>query len=266
MEETPREKRLRNFREYQERNPGRSYAQWLHDAAVTHVRNGSQHATLGSNLNKGEWWEAGLATFTRYMKLFPIKPDSKLVDYGCGSLRVGGHFIRDLNPGKYFGLDVTTALIEAGKDIIGKEMVAEKRPKFGPIDEPTLEKATAFGADFVCSTAVCYHVHPDEAPVYFGNLARLAAKPGATLAFDVSLSDKPVTEHALSMPIEYFVGMLKPLEFVAFHKSAVREDGKQVLGIAEFRRAEAEPQLALNALAEKKKLAKKAKPPKGRWR
>jgi len=267
MEETPRETRNRRFLEYRERNPGRTYAQWLHDAAVAHVRTGTAHATLGGNLNHGEWWEAGRGAYNRYTKLFGITPDSKVVDYGCGSLRIGAHFIRDLNPGNYFGLDVTTALIETGKEIIGQEMVAEKKPEFGPIDEASLEKAAAFGADLVCSTAVCYHVHPDEAPVYFGNLARLAGKPGATLAFDVSLSDEPVPEHALSMPIGYFIEQLKPLEFVTFHQNAVREGGKQVVGIAQFRRVEVEPQFALNAPAQKKSPKKAAgKTAKGRRR
>ncbi|HWA89886.1 MAG TPA: class I SAM-dependent methyltransferase [Rhizomicrobium sp.] len=239
MEETPREKRNRQYLAYRERNPGRSYAQWLHEAAVAHVRTGGRHATLGDNLGHDDWWEAGRTNFERYLKLLPIRPDSKLVDYGCGSLRIGAHFIRYLDPGRYFGLDITTGLIDAGKEIIGGAMLAGKQPLFGAIEEEALAKAVAFGADFVCSTAVCYHVHPDEAPVYFGNLARLTAKTGATLFFDASLSDTPVSEHALSMPLDYFVAQLKPLEFVAFHKNAVREDGRQVLGILEFRRAEA---------------------------
>ena len=239
MTETPREVRNRRYRDYLARNPGRSYAQWLHDAAVTAVRNGSPHPTLGGNLNIGDWWDAGRPTFNRYLKLFALQPDNKVVDYGCGSLRVGGHFIRHLNPGGYFGLDVTTGLIEVGKDLIGSALLAEKEPRFGPIDEPSLAQAAEFGADLICSTAVCYHVHPDEAAAYFANLISLTAKPGATLAFDVSLSDEPVADHALSMPIDYFIEQLRPLAFVAFHKNAAREDNKQILGIAQFRREEA---------------------------
>lgn len=261
MEETPREKRNRLFLAHREHNPGKTYAQWLHDAAVTHVRSGSKHATLGGNLNKSDdWWEAGRVTFERYAKLFPIRPDSKIVDYGCGSLRVGAHLIRYLNPRKYFGLDVTTALVDVGKELIGGEMVAEKKPMFGPIDEASLAKAADFGADFVCSTAVCYHVHPDEAPVYFKNLARLAAKPGTTLVFDVSVSDEPVPEHTLSMPLAYFVEQMKPLEFVAFHQNAVREGGRQVVGIVEFRRNEAAAlKTVAKPAAEESRMKKKGK-------
>lgn len=270
MEETAQEKRNRHFQAYRERNPGKTYAQWLHDAAVAHVRNGTQHATLGGNLSKGDWWEAGRVTFERYLKLFPIQPASKVVDYGCGSLRIGAHFIRYLNPRRYFGLDVTTALVDVGKELMGSDLVAERKPLFGAIGEQALARAADFGADFVCSTAVAYHVHPDEAPVYFGNLARLTAKTGATLVFDASLSDEPVGEHALSMPLDYFVQALKPLDFVAFHKNAVREGGKQVIGILEFRRAEAAKPAPKPAAEDPRKAKKKnnahERPKKGRKR
>jgi SAM-dependent methyltransferase len=233
MEETPQEKRNRAFEAYKARNPGQSYAQWLHQAAVKHVKQGLQHATLGSNLqNTDDWWDAGRVTFNRYLKLAAIAPDAKVVDYGCGSLRVGGHFIRHLEPGHYYGLDVTTDLIEAGKAMIGDALLVEKAPQFGPIDAAALKKAAAFGADYVISTAVCYHVYPEEAPVYFDNLRQLAKKPGARVLFDASISDTPTGEHALSKPIDYFVQALAPLEFVNFHV-AVERNG-EAIGILEF--------------------------------
>jgi hypothetical protein len=233
MEETPREKRHRLFDIHKTQNPGTSYAQWLHQAAVNHVKQGHQHATLGSNLGSKDWWDAGRTTFERYRKLGSIEPGAKVVDYGCGSLRVGGHLIRHLEPEHYFGLDVTTGLIDAGKELVGADLLAEKRPQFGPIDKAALKKAAAFGPTHVISTAVCYHVHPDEAPFYFGNLKQLANKPGATALFDVSISDAPSAEHQLSRPLDYFIEAMVPLEFVAFHVAAKR-NGEEI-GVIEFR-------------------------------
>jgi hypothetical protein len=233
MEETPREKRNRAFEAYKAKNPGRTYAEWLHGAAVNAVRGGSRHATLGGNIGFTDWWDAGRPSFMRYLKLAAFSPETKVVDYGCGSLRVGGHFIRYLERGNYFGLDVTTALIDTGKDLIGSEMVSEKTPQFGPIDAASLKRATAFGPDLVISTAVCYHVYPEEAPVYFGNLRRLTKKPGAKLMFDASVSASLSAEHALSMPVDYYVAVLAPLEFVKFHLSVERNG--EALGVLEFR-------------------------------
>jgi SAM-dependent methyltransferase len=233
-DETPRALRNRRFAEFKAKNPDATYAEWTHGSAVRCVKDGGQHATLGGNLRRhSDWWEAGRSTFERYRKIGAIGADTRVVDYGCGSLRVGAHVIRHVNAGRYFGLDVTTALIEVGKDLAGAELIAEKAPQFGAIDAAMLEKAEAFGADCVISTAVCYHVFPDEAPAYFGNLKRLAHKPGAKLLFDLSVSDNGSPDHALSMPLEYYVRMLAPMEFVKFHRS-VERDGLQ-LGIAEFR-------------------------------
>ena len=61
----------------------------------------------------------------------PIPPDSILIDYGCGSLRVGAHFIRYLDPGCYFGLELAEGLYEIGQEVIGRELLDGKFPRFG---------------------------------------------------------------------------------------------------------------------------------------
>jgi SAM-dependent methyltransferase len=43
-----------------------------------------------------------------------LKPNHKLLDLGCGSLRGGIHFIRYLDPGNYFGIDINRSLLDAG--------------------------------------------------------------------------------------------------------------------------------------------------------
>ncbi len=235
--ETPREKRNREFLQYKAKNPSTTYAEWLNSAAVGFVRRGGTHATLGGKIaGFDNWWDAGRSTVERYRKLFPFQPGSRVVDYGCGSLRIGAHFIRALDPGCFFGLDVTMGLIEEGKKLVGQGLLDEKRPLFGTIDEPSLDRAGNFAPDLVYSTAVCYHVYPEEAPAYFDNLLRLTHRPGAVLLFDVSVSDQPVTEHALSMPLDYYKQALLPLEFVNLHMPFARPEQNQILAIAEFRR------------------------------
>lgn len=46
-----------------------------------------------------------------------LKPDMRLVDIGCGALRAGVHFIKYLNPGNYYGMDINGSLLEAGYEI-----------------------------------------------------------------------------------------------------------------------------------------------------
>jgi SAM-dependent methyltransferase len=234
MAETANE-RIGRYLKFKETNPGVSFAEWSHLASLRSIQLGGNHATLGPRLTGHEnWWDAGLSDFNRYKNLCDIKKSTRVVDYGCGSLRVGGHFIRYLNPNCYFGLDVTMGFIEIGKELVGKSLMTKKRPLFGAIEEASLARAAKFKADVVLSMSVCYHVLPDEAPDYFGNLARLTRAKGAKLFFDASVSDEPVSDRVLSMPKDYYLAALSELEFVEFHLSAAYKDRNQTLGYFEF--------------------------------
>jgi SAM-dependent methyltransferase len=46
-----------------------------------------------------------------------LRPQDRLLDVGCGCLRAGVHFVRYLDPGRYYGLDVNASLVRAGYDV-----------------------------------------------------------------------------------------------------------------------------------------------------
>ena len=213
------------FANYRKKHPGATFAEYYVAQAVAKIRKGRPMASLGPLLRddtrKGaalEFEEAGESGFRRYATLASLTPEHRVVDYGCGSLRLGLHFMRRLSPGNYFGLDVTRDLIEIGTSLIGPELLAEKRPRLATIADGVGE-ATAFGADVVISNAVSYHVHPTETGAYFANLRNLAGKPGAILVFDVMTADRPVRYNGggWAWPLEFFVEQLKPMSFVAAH-------------------------------------------------
>jgi len=234
---TVRERLIQKYNAFKAGNPGVSYAEWLDRWEMDSIAGGKPHATLGPRLRKHEnWWDAGAGTFRRYQRWFPFVPSSKVVDYGCGSLRVGGHFIRFLDPGCYFGLDVICGFYDMGKELVGPQLLEEKKPRFAIIDDASVREAATFGADFVYSSAVSYHVLPDEAPPYFRNLSTICWRPGANLFFDVSLSDAPIHDLQLSMPLDYFKAALPELDFVTYHEIDRVEASGQSIGIVHFRR------------------------------
>lgn len=221
--------------------PGASYTKMQMERTAKTLQDGKAHPTLGRNIiDHEDWWTAGAATFAYYMKQFPILPDSRMVDYGCGSLRVGAHFIRYLDPGCYFGLELAEGLYEIGQEVIGEEVLAQKAPRFGLTETLALSEAVDFGADFVYSTAVAFHVHPEELALYHANLVRLTSKPGATLFFDTKVAERPLRyrERAWAWPMEMYLKALAPLTFVR----AIKMNARVELGerfedqILEFRR------------------------------
>ena len=60
-----------------------------------------------------------------------LRQHHKLLDIGCGSLRVGRLLIPYLNIGKYYGLEPNKWLVEQGiKSETGHDLIAIKKPKF----------------------------------------------------------------------------------------------------------------------------------------
>jgi SAM-dependent methyltransferase len=77
----------------------------------------------------GLWDQIGTLQFN-FLQSQGISPEHKFIDIGCGALRGGIFFIRYLDRGNYYGLDINASLIDAGKIEIQKENLVEKDPTF----------------------------------------------------------------------------------------------------------------------------------------
>lgn len=204
----------REFSEYLASNPDGTYAQFSMALQAREIRLGIPHATLGPRLARfDDWWEAGARTYRRLRRLVEPAPSMRIVDYGCGSLRVGAHFIRDHNPECYFGLDVTNDFYDYGKELLGTELLQQKRPRLATINEQNLNEASDFAADIVISTACAFHVHPDEKQEYIRNIMKLAHKKGAFLVFDIVLTPSLLryNETGWGWPLSFYEEALSPL-------------------------------------------------------
>lgn len=226
-----------------DREPPTRIARERFDRIVRDLKNrGMAHATLGANLKHKEWAQAGAAKFAKFLKWFPITKQSRVIEYGCGTFRIGRHFIDYLDTGCYFGLDVTEGLIDIGKSLLGDDEIARKAPQFAVIDEAGLARAEAFNADFVFSWAVAFHVHPDENGFYMRALARLTHKSGAILFFNTKIAD-PAFQYGPSgfaRPAEVYFDGLAPLKLAEMHKLKDETDDDKSAGaksaVMEFRR------------------------------
>ena len=90
------------------------------DGIEAKVRDGEHRDVIG-----GLWDEIGDHQM-RFLIARGLEPGHNLLDIGCGALRLGARAIRWLNSDRYFGTDISRALIEAGRD---KELTDELRAK-----------------------------------------------------------------------------------------------------------------------------------------
>ena len=234
------------FQDYRKAHPAATRAQFHMEQILRAVRQGAQHHSLGTNLDGGEdFWSAGASKAARYMRQASLRRSDRVVDYGCGSLRIGAHVIRFLDRGCFWGLDVTDGFYEIGKTEIGDALLREKSPRFGVISDGEIAEAEKFGADFVYSNAVCYQVHPEEQQAYFGNLARLAGKPGCQLIFNCMLADAPVRygHRSWAWPLDTYKAALRDLDLVDAAESRSRLKGEHLVrpAVLRFRRGGAAP-------------------------
>lgn len=64
----------------------------------------------------GLWDELGKLPM-EFLRNKGLSRDCKVIDIGCGCLRVGVHFVAFLSPGNYFGTDISEDLLKAGYEV-----------------------------------------------------------------------------------------------------------------------------------------------------
>lgn len=120
------------------------------------------------------------------LKDLGLKPEHKLLDFACGSLRVGRWLIPYLDPDCYFGIDKNLWLVEMARlEEIPAEVWEEKQPRFS--DEAGFN-AAVFAPDtfdFVLAHAILMHSCHRQIQTLLQSLPR-TLKKGAILVGDTA--------------------------------------------------------------------------------
>lgn len=162
----------RAFARWQEANPGKRYHDYYVEVVTAKLDAGKAHATLGGRLKAtGEDSGASVVDFLRQRGLQPVHT---CVDYGCGSLRIGEPLMRYLEPGRYWGVDVTDRFINDGLARIEPGLLRAKEPRVAVLAPSVLEDLRAAQPDYVVANAVLHHVPPFELAGFLRDLLSIA--------------------------------------------------------------------------------------------
>ena len=104
----------------------------------------------------GNWEEIGRLQFD-FLLSKGLQPEHTLLDIGCGCLRGGIHFIKYLQAGKYYGLDVNASLIKAGKKEIKIAKLNDKQPHLLVTDKFAIKQFQQ-QFDFMVSISLFTHL------------------------------------------------------------------------------------------------------------
>jgi hypothetical protein len=108
------------------------------------------------NFVGGHWEKLGKLQLD-FLIEYGLKPNHKLLDLGCGCLRGGIYFLDYLDAGNYFGLDINSSLIEAGKVEVQEANLSSKIPNLLVDDSFSIDK---FGCkfDYIFSLSLFTHL------------------------------------------------------------------------------------------------------------
>lgn len=149
------------------KNPRLSFKHFYADSAAKALSDCKPHASLGPNTaNDGE------GTFDSLVRL-GIQPQDAVVDYGCGTLRVGRFLIEYLDADLYIGMDIDMRILGVGRAALPPALLETKRPTLELISRETLAEVAARRPKWVFSKGVLQHVPPRDLDEYFKNLSCL---------------------------------------------------------------------------------------------
>jgi SAM-dependent methyltransferase len=107
------------------------------------------------------WDEMGTLQFD-FLVAAGLRPEHQLLDFGCGCLRGGLHFIRYLEPGRYTGVDISAVVLEAGRQFLREEGLEAKRPDLVHTTDLSLREFQGRRFDFILAQSVLTHMPEKE--------------------------------------------------------------------------------------------------------
>jgi hypothetical protein len=148
------------------RNPGGTPEEFYASRIQRQLRKGDFHPAIGRTARAVR----ARSELLDILLTHGLKPSDTVVDYGCGSFRLGAALIDHLEPGKYWGLDVIQEFLTLGVQGLDPAVVAEKRPHALVINDDNIAQAQAAVPDFIVSWHVCSKVPPKRLHDYFGKM------------------------------------------------------------------------------------------------
>jgi cyclopropane fatty-acyl-phospholipid synthase-like methyltransferase len=139
----------------------------------------SQHTDLRVETDSqaaigGMWEEIGRLQF-EFLITKNMQPHHNMLDLGCGTLRGGRHFIKYLQPGNYYGIDISPKTISSAKELVEQEGLSDKRPQLIVSESKNLKFAEFSGQqfDYILAQSVFTHLQPEHIKECFEHIGTI---------------------------------------------------------------------------------------------
>jgi SAM-dependent methyltransferase len=130
-----------------------------------------------SNSERRQWREAGAGQFD-YLVKHGLQPQHHLLEIGCGNLRAGWRLIDYLEPGSYYGIEISPEVLVAAQQTLVREGVADKRPHLILVDDLRFEFLAEAAVDVVHANSVFSHSPLSVIEECFSHVGRILRPAG----------------------------------------------------------------------------------------
>ncbi|MET9431153.1 MULTISPECIES: class I SAM-dependent methyltransferase [unclassified Streptomyces] len=151
----------------------------------------SPEAAVGGVASRERWLAIGQMQFD-YLVSHGLRPDDRMLEIGCGNLRAGWRFIQHLNPGHYYGVDISPDILIEAKKTLVQYGLQHKLPYLTPVDDLRLDFLPDGAFTVVHAHSVFSHSPLHVIDECLAHVGRIIAPGGF---FDFTYDRTETTEH-----------------------------------------------------------------------
>lgn len=121
----------------------------------------------------GQWEEHGPLQL-QFLRKQGLTPDSRLLDFGCGTGRLARHAVPYLDPGNYVGIDISVGALKEATNLSHKEGWDRRNPNFmhSP-DGMLLPYLLGLKFDLIWAHSVFTHLPPEIIQAVLKDLSQM---------------------------------------------------------------------------------------------
>jgi SAM-dependent methyltransferase len=150
----------------------------------------SPDAAVGSPTREA-WLKLGELQFD-YLRGHGLPPSARMLDIGCGNLRAGWRFIDYLEPGNYYGIDISPDVLIAAKRTLTERGLQRKLPHLTLTQDLTLDFLPDAHFDVIHAHSVFSHSPLEIIDECLAHVGRVLAPGGF---FDFTFDRTVGAEH-----------------------------------------------------------------------
>jgi SAM-dependent methyltransferase len=150
----------------------------------------NREAAVGSKTHDS-WLKVGRLQFD-YLLRHGLQPGDRMLEIGCGDLRAGRLFIAYLNPGNYYGIDISPDILLAAQETIARDDLQGKLSHLELVDDLKFRFLPAAQFTVVHAHSVFSHSPIEVIDECLANVGRVMSPDGV---FDFTFCRTEGPEH-----------------------------------------------------------------------